>query len=167
MGRKQTFSLDVRNGWKADSAVPSAAVMKVIDTWIEIAAPPSRVWEVLTDFQSYPEWNPFITSISGSARAGEKLSVRIQPAGKSGMSFKPTVLVADPQRELRWKGKVLVNGLFDGEHHFRLEPMEHGTRFHQGERFTGLLVPLLSGTFHATEQGFEAMNERLKRRAET
>ena len=119
------------------------------------------------DFQSYPEWNAFITSISGSARVGEKLSVRIQPPGKKGMTFKPTVLVADPQREIRWKGKVLVNGIFDGEHFFRLEPRGNGTTFHQGERFTGLLVPLLSGTFHATEQGFKAMNEGLKRRAET
>jgi hypothetical protein len=140
--------------------------MKAIDTSIEIAAPPSRVWEVLMDFQSYPHWNPFITSISGAARVGEKLSVRIQPPGKSGMKFKPTVLVADSQRELRWKGKVLVNGLFDGEHHFRLEPMGDGTKFYQGEQFTGLLVPLLTGTFQATEQGFKAMNERLKRRAE-
>src|SRR5690606_24538713 len=96
--------------------------MRTIDTCIEIAAPPSRVWEVLMDFQSYPEWNAFITSISGSARVGEKLSVRIQPPGKKGMTFKPTVLVADPQREFRWKGKVLVNGIFDGEHFFRLEP---------------------------------------------
>jgi hypothetical protein len=141
--------------------------MRTIETSIEIAAPPSRVWEVLKDFPLYPQWNPFITSISGSMRVGEKLKVRIEPAGKSGIEFNPTVLIAEPEREFRWKGKVLVQGLFDGEHYFRMEPSGRGTRFHQGEQFTGLLVPLLSCTFTATEQGFKAMNEQLKRRAET
>lgn len=140
--------------------------MKLIDTSIDIAAPPSRVWEVLMDFPRHPEWNPFIASISGSIQPGESLTVQIQPPGKGGMTFRPTVLAMNPEREFRWKGKLLINGLFDGEHYFRLEPLGEGTRFHHGERFTGLLVPLLSGMLPATEQGFKAMNERLKERAE-
>ena len=37
------------------------------------------------------------------------------------------------------------------------------------ERFTGVLVPLLSGAFGPTERGFNAMNEQLKseRKAES
>ena len=143
------------------------AGMKNIETTIDIDAPPSRVWEVLMDFQSYPEWNPFIVSVSGVARAGDKLTVRIQPPGRSGMTFRPMVLVAEPEREFRWRGKVLVRGLFDGDHYFGLEPARRGTHFHQGERFTGLLVPLLGGTLTAAEVGFKAMNERLKARAES
>ena len=140
--------------------------MRIIQTSIEIAASPSRVWEVLTDFPRHSEWNPFITSISGPLVPGEKLKVRIEPPGKGAMTFNPTVLIVEPERELRWKGKVLINGLFDGEHSFRLERSARGTRFEQGERFTGVLVPLLNGVFGPTEQGFKAMNEHLKRRAE-
>ncbi len=33
--------------------------MKEIHTEIEINAPAGKVWRVLTDFPSYPEWNPF------------------------------------------------------------------------------------------------------------
>ncbi len=42
-------------------------------------------------------------------------------------------------------------------------------RFHQGERFTGILVPLMGfiGVFRNTQDGFEAMNQALKRRAES
>ena len=140
--------------------------MRKIKTSIEIAAPTASVWEVLTDFPRYPEWNPFIPSIFGSPRQGDKLKVRIQPTGKGAMTFKPVVLVAEPNRELRWKGKFLIDGLFDGEHYFLLEPSARGTRFEQGERFTGLLIPLFRRTFDATEQGFRAMNEQLKRRIE-
>jgi hypothetical protein len=140
--------------------------MTTIETSIEIGASAARVWEILTDFVRYAEWNPFITSISGSPAAGEKLKVRIQPPGRAAMTFRPTVLAAEPSRELRWKGKFLINGLFDGEHYFCLTPSARGTLLEQGERFGGLLVPLLRETFAATEQGFKAMNEQLKRRAE-
>ena len=51
--------------------------MRQLRAEIEIAAPPERVWEVLFDFDAYPEWNPFIRRISGSPREGEKLEVRI------------------------------------------------------------------------------------------
>lgn len=30
-----------------------------------IAAPPERVWSLLTDAASYPDWNPSIFSIEG------------------------------------------------------------------------------------------------------
>ncbi len=42
-------------------------------------------------------------------------------------------------------------------------------RFHQGERFTGILVPLMGliGVFRNTQDGFEAMNHALKGRAES
>jgi hypothetical protein len=124
------------------------------------------VWSVLIDFAAYPDWNPFIRRLQGEARAGARLEVTVQPAGGRAMTFKPTVLAAEPHRELRWRGRVLLPGLFDGEHGFRLEPIASGCRFHHGETFGGLLVPLFAGMLAATEQGFVAMNEALKRRVE-
>lgn len=32
---------------------------------IDIAAPPKAVWAVLTDYDRYPQWNPFVTKLSG------------------------------------------------------------------------------------------------------
>ena len=140
--------------------------MAIIETSINIAATPSRVWQVLLDFPGYPEWNPFIRSISGSVSAGRKLKIRVEPPGRRAMSFRPVILVADPERELRWRGKVLVPGIFDGEHYFRLEPHGSGTRLVHGEGFTGILLPLMRSALRATEEGFRAMNEALKKRAE-
>jgi hypothetical protein len=141
--------------------------MRELQTSTEIDATPERVWEILTDFPSYPGWNPFIRSIAGEAVPGAELRVTIQPPGGRAMSFKPTVREAEPQRELRWLGHLLVPRVFDGEHSLRIERIGEGrVRFVQAERFTGVLVPLLGGTLEATRRGFEAMNEALKRRAE-
>lgn len=138
-----------------------------IETSIDISAPPARVWALLTDFAAMSTWNPFIKSIAGDLVQGGRLSVEIAPPGKSGMRFRPTILVLRPERELRWRGRVLLPGLFDGEHYFLLEPSGgRGTRFTHGERFTGILVGLFGGTLTATEAGFRAMNTALKQRAE-
>lgn len=84
------------------------------------------------------------------------------------MRFRPKVLAMEPGRELRWKGKLLIAGLFDGEHTFKLASHSSGgVVFHQGEVFSGLLLPLFRRSLDgATRQGFVAMNETLKREAE-
>jgi hypothetical protein len=138
-----------------------------IETSIEINAPPKRVWAILTDFAGMARWNPFISSISGALIPGSRLAVQIVPSGKSAMRFTPTVLAVKPERELRWLGKLLLPGIFDGEHYFLLEPLgEERTRFTHGEKFSGLLVSIFGGTLSATEKGFEAMNLALRRQAE-
>ncbi len=142
--------------------------MKELRSEIEIQAPAERVWQLLTDFGSFPKWNPFIRRASGSAKLGERLEVRIQPSGASGMTFRPTVLKAEPNHELRWLGQLLVPGLFDGEHSFTIELLgANRVRFVQREVFNGLLVPLMARGLDAdTQRGFEEMNRALKARAE-
>ena len=116
-----------------------------------------------------PQWKPFVRSIEGSPREGERLKVFIQPVGGKGMTFRPRVLRAVPDQELRWLGRVVFPGIFDGEHFFKIEPLDEGhrTTFMQGERFTGLLVPLLRKNLdRGTRERFEAMNQALKARVE-
>ena len=140
--------------------------MRRIETAIDIAAPPEAVWGVLVDFAAYPDWNPFIRRLQGEARIGARLEVTVQPPGGRAMTFKPTVLAAEPGRELRWLGRVLLPGLFDGEHGFRIERNNSGCRLHHGETFSGILVPLFAKMLENTERGFIALNQALKQRVE-
>ncbi|MFB6106074.1 MAG: SRPBCC family protein [Halobacteriaceae archaeon] len=139
--------------------------MTTIESTVDVDAPPSRVWTVLTDFESYPEWNRFLPLVSGRAEAGRTLRVRVEPPGARGMTFRPRVLAADPGRRLAWLGRLVVPGLFDGRHEFLLEEREGGSRLVQRETFSGLLVRVLLDA-DATRAGFEAMNAALKARAE-
>lgn len=142
--------------------------MKTIHTEIEINAPAERVWGILTDFAAFPTWNPFIRRITGRPAVGERLHVSIQPQGSKGMTFAPTVLEATPNKELRWIGRLLLPGIFDGEHAFRIEAGGADTvRFIHEERFQGLLVSLFAKSLdNGTQAGFVAMNQALKARAE-
>lgn len=141
---------------------------KEIKTQITIEAAPDRVWEVLTNFEKYPGWNPFIKSIEGKAAPGEKIIVRLEPPGAKGMTFKPKVLAFDTNKEFRWIGHLLFRGLFDGEHRFELiDNGDRTTTFVQAEKFKGILVRMLSKMLDgSTLNGFKAMNEQLKLEAE-
>lgn len=132
-----------------------------ITTTIQLPASPERVWAVLTDFAAYPDWNPFVTRASGDWAVGNTVAIT---AG--GMSFKPKVLAFIPNQELRWKGKLFFNGVFDGEHYFRFIDNGDGTtQLEHGEHFSGLLVPAFRKKLETdTKAGFEAMNEALRER---
>ena len=143
--------------------------MKEISTDIEIEASAKRVWQVLTDFPAFPDWNPFMPNAEGELKAGATIKVRFKPPKGMAMTIKTKLLAVEPERELRWIGHLLVPGLFNGEHVFAITPLDGGgVRFQQSETFRGILVPLLAvmGLFANTVQGFNDMNQALKARAE-
>ena len=90
--------------------------MRKLETDIAIAASPEQVWDVLIDFDAYPEWNPFITSIAGLAQPGERLAVALTLAGGRTINMRPRVQDVEPARRFAWLGHLGVRGVFDGAH---------------------------------------------------
>ncbi|EJN59741.1 SRPBCC domain-containing protein [Halogranum rubrum] len=143
--------------------------MRELTTSIDIDASPDAVWDVLTDFRRYPEWNPFMRVV-GRANEGAHLAVELTPPGARQFRFRPTVTRVDPNHELRWLGHLFVAGLYDGEHRFTLESTDEGTRtrFTQAESFGGIFAGLVNRFVgSATEAGFREMNAALKERVES
>jgi hypothetical protein len=142
--------------------------MRRVVTDIQIRAAPTGIWSILTDFPAYPDWNPFIRRIEGVAMPGDRLSVSLKPPNGRAMTFKPVVLAAVENRELRWRGRLLVPGLLDGEYYFLIETIApNRVRFVQGGLFTGLLPALAGRSLETgTRAGFIEMNQALKSRAE-
>ena len=135
---------------------------------IEIQASPDRVWETLTDFAAYPDWNPFIVQAAGQPVPGGRLQLQMRLPGRRPMTFRPEVLEATAARRLRWLGHLVVPGLFDGEHTFTIDAVgADRVRLTQQEEFRGLLVPLILTLIgKPTQEGFHQMNQALKTRAE-
>ncbi|MFC0625218.1 SRPBCC family protein [Kribbella deserti] len=144
----------------------SVARPTVLTTSIEIEAGPERVWAVLSDRAAYGEWNPFIISSTGDLVTGSTITNVMRDATGKDSTFTPTVLVATPNQELRWLGRVGPGAIFDGEHTFRIEPLGPGrVRLVQEERFQGVLVPFMRGWLRdSIEPQFIAMNEALAKR---
>lgn len=136
--------------------------MKEIITQITINASPEKVWRVLIDFGSYPLWNPFLKRVEGSVYIGSRIKITLPE-----MSFSPKVTSFEVNTRFSWLGHFLMKGLFDGEHRFVLtENIDGTTTLEHAERFSGMLLPLLSKELINTEKGFVEMNEALKKRVE-
>jgi hypothetical protein len=140
--------------------------MRTISASVDIAASPEEVWAVLADLGSYGQWNPFIRSASGRLAVGEKLTLRMVPSQGRALTFRPQVLVVKPGIMLRWIGRLLVPGIFDGTHQFALEELSGHTRVTQSETFRGILIPFTGKTITQTETDFNNLNQALKQRIE-
>ena len=138
--------------------------MREVVTEIHINASPDKVWQVLTANHEWAAWNPFITMSIGTISVGGKITNTMEMKGQKPMTFKPTVLKADEAHELRWLGRLWLPGIFDGEHYFKLEASDGGTKFTQGEVFRGILVWMLK--LEDVKASFGELNAALKKRVE-
>lgn len=143
------------------------AQKKEIQTDIIIDAPKEKVWAILTDFESFPQWNPFVIKLTGKPQAGARLEATLQPAGQKPTVFKPVLQQCQQNEALSWLGSMPLN-MFNGYHYFRIEEVDESrVKFIQGEKFSGWLSgPVLKKVGAATHEGFIAMNKALKQRAE-
>ena len=131
---------------------------------IQVSAPPEVVWEVLTDFGRWPEWNPEVKSMSfeGPLAPGSMFRWKAGPG-----TIVSTLEELDPPRYVRWRGRTMSIAAM---HEWRLEPRDGGTHVETEESFSGLIARLLRRSLQkqldgALEQGLEQLKRESERRA--
>jgi hypothetical protein len=109
---------------------------------IEISAEPEEVWDVVTDFDRWPEWNGDVTWVTfeGEVKPGSQFQWKAGP-GK----IKSTLHYMDKPRLLVWKGKTLG---IKAIHVWRIMPYNNGTLLITRESWQGFVVRL----FHRSLQ---------------
>jgi hypothetical protein len=142
--------------------------VKEVRSEIEINSYPESVWKILTDFATYDQWNPFINKIIGLPTEGSKIDIYIETASGKNRKYSPRITKVEEGRELRWFGKSSLPGFLNAEHIFTIEELQpESVRFIQREVFDGLLTRLFGkGLDTDVMQGFQDMNDALKKRAE-
>ena len=143
--------------------------MKTVSTGIKIRAKPEKVWDILTKFSDYEEWNPVMTRIIGEANLGKKIEVHIHTIKGKNRIYRPTITKFDINKELRWQGRSFLPGIFEGERIFEIKEMssEEISLIHL-EVFRGIGVKLMGNRLDEDlQQSFQAMNIALKARAES
>ena len=127
---------------------------------IEIAAPPEVVWDVLTGFEQWPQWNPDVKSMSfdGPLAPGSEFRWKAGPG-----TIVSTLEQVEPPRHVTWRGRTMS---IKAIHEWRLEPRDGGTFVETEESFTGLLAQLFRGPIQKLDKSLGEGVEHLKREAE-
>jgi hypothetical protein len=130
---------------------------------VVIDAPRSSIWALLTEFDRYDEWNPYITDGSGTATPGADVELSFRSSGEADTET-AEVLIVRPMRKLEWRTRVVVPGMLDREQIFRVLPREDGRwDVVQEVRLEGVLAPLTD--FDDDRRGLVQMLEALAERA--
>ena len=138
--------------------------MKRYSANVSIAAPPDKVWALLTDASGYPSWNPAVDRIEGRIAPGEtiKVFVPVDP----GRTFPVKVTDFRPNERMVWTGGMPA-GLFKGVRTFTLTPKAGtATDFAMEEVYSGPLLPLFGRSIPDLSGAFEQFAQGLKTQAE-
>ncbi|NND65960.1 MAG: SRPBCC domain-containing protein [Halioglobus sp.] len=138
-----------------------------VNSTIDLPASQQESWNVLTDFERYPAWNPYLTKIEGVLAPGEHLSVTLTTANfDEPLTVHPTVGGVAAPVQFYWQGRVGFPGIYDTRHVFALEKKGDAvTTLHHYEEFRGLLAVLMPNReerLPRTLAAFNAMNAALQ-----
>jgi hypothetical protein len=139
-----------------------------IATEIDIAAPVATVWDALTDYAAYADWNPYLVRIEGEAVAGSSITVHSRPVTDGDVMVAPVDVVSVAPYIMRWEGGYPDRNQFKGDHWFVLEAAPGGTRLKHFEHFSGSRAADILGAYRSIiAANFVRFNTALKARAES
>jgi len=140
--------------------------MKHYAVYRHIAAPPDKIWAVLTDAERLTAAGTGITRIDGRIEAGSTFTLWSEAVPDRG--FPTRVTEMERPHRMVWQGGM-PSGLFRGVRTFTLTPSnapDGGTDFAMREEFTGLLLPLIWRSMPDLQPSFDTFADGLARETE-
>jgi uncharacterized protein YndB with AHSA1/START domain len=141
----------------------------VTSVTVEIAAPASFVWDVLVDYASYPEWNPYTIAVDTTLEIGDRIDLTLpNPDGSDGtMLNREFIRVVDPPHHLRYDTGSEYPGLLGMRDQYVTELATDRCTYHTTDTLSGELADLVMESNGAwIKAGFDSVAEALKVRAE-
>ena len=137
--------------------------MKLTHT-VDIAAPPSVVWDVWTDLERWPEWTASMSSIERLAPGPLAVGLRVRIEQPKLPSSELTVMEVTPRRTFSW-GASRPGTRVTASH--AIEPLGNGSRATLAVSFEGWLGALIGRMIRArSEQYLKLEGSGLKARSE-
>lgn len=141
--------------------------MKTLRTQIQIRAVPEQVWNVLTDFDHYQDWNPFICRAVGHPERGGDLIVQCQGQGLQPTTLHCEITECIPFHTLAWEWKIGAQWMCSGAQQFTIRSLGSIVLFEQRIMMEGPLLPLFARHLRdSCSDGVRAMDHALKMRVE-
>jgi uncharacterized protein YndB with AHSA1/START domain len=126
------------------SQLPSAPIRSMAET--TIVAPINRVWKILTDFNTWPDWNPEVTSVAvdGELEPGSSFQWKTGPG-----TIHSTLSSVEPPGMISWQGKTFGINAY---HVWQLSETDEGTLVKTAESWDGWLPGLFRKYLQKTLQ---------------
>ncbi|RHW22800.1 SRPBCC domain-containing protein [Nocardioides immobilis] len=143
--------------------------MAIYRTTFAVEASSDRVWEVISDFDSWSEWNPSVPSIKGDLKVGNTCAVKLVMPGRPSVNVKVRLTAVDPGRRLAWHGNIAHDRFFAGDRSLDIEPQADGTVLvTHTEVVTGAFFPVFKALMGraAIQAHHDNLNSGLKQRAQ-
>lgn len=129
-----------------------------------IGADPQVIWDLLTNADAYPEWNPAVIEIEGVIADGNRIA--LTSTVNPNRQFKLNVSEVDAPHRMVWSDGMPL-GLFKGVRTIEIVANEDGTsEFSMVEVFSGLMEPLISKSIPDQTRSFEEFADGLRAAAE-
>lgn len=135
---------------------------KSVHSEITINANSEKVWEVLTDMKTYPEWNPTMQLIEGDVKEGGKVTYQFTQDANTVSNIGAKVLEIIPNQLLNQKGGIPAVLTFN--HKYILEPAGATTVVTIHEDYKGIGVHFWNP--EPVEKAYQRLNKALKTRVE-
>ena len=134
----------------------------------DIDAPASKVWRILSDLESWKDWNRLNPGAAGTPVVGKTLALKSLAAPGKIRAAKAKVIEYEPEHTIRWTGGLPIPGLYRIEHWIHVESLDEKTsRVIHGEVHHGLLVNFVLKPFgNDFERYYRDTNFALKALAE-
>lgn len=124
---------------------------------IDIQAPASVVWDLLTNAPDFPRWNTTVTSIEGTIALGEKIELKSTLDPKR--TFKLKIKEFTPEKHMRWGDAM-------GNRDYTITSIDGGVNFSMKEKIGGPIFPLFAGMIPSFDESFDKYAADLKKEAE-
>jgi hypothetical protein len=139
----------------------------VIDDTVEIDASAEVVWQVLTDFPRYGEWNPFCVSAEAVLAPGEPITMRVRLLGPGEKKQREWIRSVTPGTGFTYCMTPMPLGALHSRRSHTLTPLgADRCRYDSHFELGGWLLPVVTGVMGgALRRGFGAMTAAVAQRA--
>ncbi|CAB3969075.1 polyketide cyclase [Burkholderia aenigmatica] len=136
---------------------------------VDIDAPASVVWEVLTDFPRYGEWNTFCVGFETTGKLGDFVHMQVRIPGTETVIPVNEILVAyEPERLLSWEQRPTDDNKDAARRDQYIDAIDaERCRYFTTDQFLGINADTIMQNHGAwVKQGFDQCARDVKQRAE-
>ncbi|MCW2799883.1 MAG: hypothetical protein JWQ70_1355 [Aeromicrobium sp.] len=141
----------------------------VTSVTVQIEAPASFVWDVLVDYERYPEWNPYTIAAETTLELGDRIDLTLPQVDGSDATFinREFIRVVDPPHHLRYDTGEEMQGILGLRDQYIAELGPERCEYYTTDTLSGDLADLvMETTGDWIKAGFDSVALGLKARSE-